>query len=119
MRWRRLASGLLTLSAVQFAVLGGSPCSTAPSPERPVAEQAGHAHHAPADEAPCESGRHSDHGHHRGLDCLAMAGCTGSAPVVVTGVAPLPLAPSDVEFRAEVAGPHSYTTPPETPPPIA
>jgi len=122
---RRLVSGLMTLMAVQFAVLGAQPlcagdqhgASTASAGAMRDMSHDGPMDHGPMD--PCAPTTPDSHAGHSLLSCLAMTGCapTGLASLGTPGVA-IPLMTVQMESR-EPAAVLAVTTPPETPPPIA
>lgn len=117
---RRLVSGFLTLLTVQYAALAGaSPCIGATDTGRADSGAAHHPAPAPTDTAPCDTGAHSGHDHHATHNCLAMAGCAGTAAMATQSAVLDSSAPAySAAPRAPVRF-HSYTAPPDTPPPIA
>ena len=122
MIWHRLVSSVLTLIAVQYAVIGGgSICAgdhSEGTPDVPAhAAHEGSGSSTPA--APCAPD--AQHPAHQGSSagCMAMVGCstTGVAAVVAPQ---LSVAPSTtVASIRTILTPRSVLTPPDTPPPIA
>lgn len=122
---RRLVSGLMTLMAVQFAILGAQPlcagdhhsASTASADAMAGMSHDGMMDHGSTD--PCSPTAPDSHSTHSPLTCLAMTGC---APTSLASLGALDVVAPPMTVHSagrEPATLRSVISAPETPPPIA